>query len=247
MDVTLPAAWGFALVLLRTAGLVVSAPLLSARMVPVRVRLGLALVVGFAVWQGAGAPALAPPAGLGALAAAAAAETAVGLVGGLAARWALETALGAGSLAALSAGIGFGALVDPATGADSSAVPELLFVLAQGAAIAAGLHREAIAWLVRGVVAWPPGSAVAPAQLAVKVIGQGALALAIAVRLAFPVLAAVMLGHALMGLLGRLAPQLSIQNVGFSVAILGGGLALYLTAPAAAELAARAAAAAFQG
>jgi flagellar biosynthetic protein FliR len=243
----LAAAWGFALVLLRTSGLVMSAPILSARFVPARIRLGLALAVGFAVWQGAGAPEVAPPASLGALAAAAAAEGAVGIVGGLGARWALEAALGAGNLAGLSGGLGFGALVDPASGAESGAIPELLSVLAQGAAIAAGLHREAIAWLARGVVAWPPGGEVPLSELATRAIGQGTLSIAIAVRMAFPILAATVLGHALTSLLGRLAPQLSLQNVGFSIAVLGGGLALYLSAPAAAEMAARAAAMAFQG
>lgn len=247
MSAPLAAAWGFALVLLRTAGLAMAAPLLSARFVPARIRLGLALAVAFAVWQGAGAPEVAPPAGFGALAGVAAAEGLVGIVGGLAARWALEAALGAGHLAGLSAGVGFGALMDPASGAESGAIPELLFVLAQGAALAAGLHREAIAWLARGVVAWPPGGPLPLSELATRAVGQGTLSIAIAVRMAFPVLAAVMLGHAVTSLLGRLAPQLSLQNVGFSIAVLGGGLALYLSAPAAAELAARAAALVFQG
>lgn len=247
MSASLAAAWGFSLVLLRMAGLAMAAPLLSARFVPPRIRLALALAVAYAVWQGAGAPEVAPPAGLGALVGAAAAESAVGLVGGLAARWALEAALGAGHLAGLTAGVGFGALVEPSSGAESGAVSELLFVLAQGGAIAAGLHREAIAWLARGVIAWPPGGPLPLSELATRAVGQGTLSIAVAVRMAFPILAAVMLGHAVTALLGRLAPQLSIQNVGFSIAILGGGLALYLSAPAAAELAARAAAVAFQG
>jgi len=83
--------------------------------------------------------------------------------------------------------------------------------------------------------------------LAQNAIGQAAFSVALAVRLAFPILGAVLLGHLLMGLLTRMAPQLNLSNVGFSIAILAGGLALYLTAPAIAELAARAAVQAFQG
>jgi flagellar biosynthetic protein FliR len=83
--------------------------------------------------------------------------------------------------------------------------------------------------------------------MAARTIGQAVLAMALAVRLAFPVLAAVLLGHAAMGLTSRLAPQLNLSNVGFSVAILAGGLGIYLAAPTIAELAARAAVAAFQG
>jgi len=46
---------------------------------------------------------------------------------------------------------------------------------------------------------------------------------------------------------GRTAPQLNINSVGFSITILAGGGALYLLAPRIAELAARTAASAFTG
>jgi flagellar biosynthesis protein FliR len=143
--------------------------------------------------------------------------------------------------------MGFSALVDPLTGAESNAVSETLFIGAQASAVALGLHREAVAWLARSAVAWPPGAARGLSDLALRAVGQAAVAAALAVRLAFPVLAAVMVAHAIMGVASRMAPQLSLSNVGFSAAILAGGLALWLAAPAAAELAARAAIAAFPG
>jgi flagellar biosynthetic protein FliR len=110
-----------------------------------------------------------------------------------------------------------------------------------------GVHREAVAWLARAFVTWPPGSTPALGALAGQVVGHGILAVVLAVRLAFPVMAAVLLGHATMGVMGKMAPQLSLSNVGFSIAILCGGLGLYLSAPAIAELVARAAVNAFQG
>ena len=247
MDASLATAYGFGLVLLRTSALCAAAPILAARVVPARIRIAVALAVSLAVHAGAGAPAVTPPSSLLGLAAAAAGETAVGLLAGLAARWALDAALAAGHLAGLSAGLGFAALVDPITGAESTAVSETLFVVAQGAAVALGVHREAIQWLARSFQTWPPGAPAGLADLATRTIGQATYAIALSVRLAFPVLGAVLLGHLVMGLVTRMAPQLNLSNIGFSIAILAGGLALYLTAPAAAELAARAAVAAFQG
>jgi flagellar biosynthetic protein FliR len=47
--------------------------------------------------------------------------------------------------------------------------------------------------------------------------------------------------------IGRTAQQLNLGTVGFSIAILAGGGALYLVAPGAAEMAARAAVAAMGG
>ncbi|ABC81134.1 flagellar biosynthetic protein FliR [Anaeromyxobacter dehalogenans] len=247
MDLPLATAWGFGLLLLRTAGLCAVAPVLGARVVPARVRLALALALTWAVHAGAGSPAVAPPAGLAGLAGAALAETATGLLAGLAARWTLDAALAAGHLAGLSAGLGYSALVDPITGAESSAVSQTVFVVAQAVAVALGVHREAVAWLVRSAVAWPPGAAPDPAGLASRAAGQAILSVALAVRLAFPVMAAALLGHLLLAVMGRMAPQLSLSNVGFSASTLAAGLALYLTAPAAAELAARAAVAALAG
>lgn len=244
MTLGLASAWALALVLFRAGGLLVALPALGARTVPQRVKLGLALALAWAAWAGAGAPQVAPPEALGALAAAAARETVLGLLAGLSARATLQVALGAGQLAAIAAGIGFGSLVDPASGAESSAVGELLHVAAQAGALALGLHREAVAWFARSLVAHPPGAPGGFAELARRVVLECTGASALAVRLAFPVLAAVLLGHVAMAVTSRMAPQLSLQHVGFSIALGAGGFALWLVAPAIAEATARAAVAA---
>jgi flagellar biosynthetic protein FliR len=247
VDAPIATAYGFLLVLLRTSALCATAPILAARVVPARIRLAIAFALALSVFAGAGSPPVTPPPGLLGLAAAGAQEAMLGLLAGLAARWALDAALAAGHLAGLSAGLGFSALIDPITGAESTAVSQTLFIVAQGVAVALGVHREAVAWLARSVASWPPGTQADLGSLAQAAVGQAVLSAALAVRLAFPILGAVLLGHLLMGLLTRMSPQLNLSNVGFSIAILAGGLALYLTAPAIAEYAARAAMDAFQG
>jgi flagellar biosynthesis protein FliR len=57
----------------------------------------------------------------------------------------------------------------------------------------------------------------------------------------------VTFGQVALGVVGRTAPQLNISSVGFSITILAGGAALYMTAPTIAEIAARAASAALSG
>ncbi len=56
MDLPVATVWGFTLLLFRTTGLLLVAPLLGVRTVPAQVRLALGLVVAFAVYAGAGAP-----------------------------------------------------------------------------------------------------------------------------------------------------------------------------------------------
>lgn len=247
MEASLPTLWAFGLLLFRTTGLIMTAPMLGARIVPGRIKLAIALVLTMAVYQGAGAPSVPVPASLAGLAGPAIVESLVGILGGLSARWLLDAALAAGHLAGLSAGLGFSALVDPTTGAESTGLSQLLYAGAQAAALSLGIHREAVGWLARAAVAWPPGHPPELGALASGVVGHAVLAIALAVRMAFPIMAAVLLGHATMGVLNRMSPQLGLANVGFSVALLAGGLALYLSAPAVAELVARAAVSAFQG
>ena len=245
MEVLAAQGFGYLLVLLRTAGLLMSAPVLGARNVPVRIRLALSLALAMAVFTGAGSPPVALPGGVGGLLAGVVAESCMGLLAGLAARWVLDSAVAAGQVIGMSMGIGFAALVDPTSGAQSNAPGEMLLTLAQLSALALGVHREAIGWLARSVRLWPPGAALPLHSLASHAIGEAVLGATLAVRVAFPVLAAVILGHALVGVLGRAAPQLSLATVGFSVAILAGGGALYLVVPQAAELIARSTVAAF--
>jgi len=247
VEASLPTIWGFGLLLFRTTGLCLTAPMLGSRIVPARVKLALSLVLTMAIFQGSGSPAVPVPASLLGLAGPAVVQTLTGLLGGLSARWMLDAALAAGHLAGLSAGLGFSALVDPTTGAESTGLSQYLYAGAQAAALSLGIHREAVGWLARAAVTWPPGSEPALGTLAAAVVGHAVLATALAVRMAFPIMAAVPLGHATMGVLNRMAPQLGLSNVGFSVALLAGGLAIYLSAPAVAELVARAAVSAFQG
>jgi flagellar biosynthetic protein FliR len=99
------------------------------------------------------------------------------------------------------------------------------------------------------VIQIPPGATVGVdvTALATAVVTQAIGSAALAVRMAFPILVAVFFGHVSLGVVGRTAPQLNINSVGFSITILAGGGALYLLAPPIAELAARTAAAAFTG
>lgn len=243
----LPLAVGFFLVLVRCTSLIMVAPIFSAKAIPALVRMGFSVPVAVAVYVGAGMPVFGAWDRLPALIPAVVAELVMGAGAGLCARFAIEATVGAGSAIATAMGISFGSTIDPLHGADSTAIGELLSFLAMAVALAAGLHREAVAWLCRSVREAPPGSDIALADIATRVVADGTETFALAARLAFPVLAAVTLGHLGLGLLNRAAPQLNLSNIGFTVALIAGGAAFYLVAPGAATLAAQAARTAFAG
>lgn len=243
----MPFAIGFFLVLVRCTSLIMVAPVFSARTIPALVRMGFSVPIAVAVYTGAGMPAFGGWERLPDLFSAVVMEVVMGIGAGLCARFAIEAAVAAGSAIAVAMGVSFGSLLDPLHGADSSATGDLLSFLTMAVALAAGLHREAIAWLCRSLREAPPGSDISMATLATRVIADGTESFALAVRLAFPVLAVVTLGHLGLGVLGRAAPQLNLSNIGFTVALVAGGAAFYLVAPGAAVLAAQAARTAFAG
>jgi flagellar biosynthetic protein FliR len=243
----MPYAVGFFLVLVRCTSLMMVAPIFGAKPIPALVRMGFSVPIAVAVYLGAGSPVFAGWEQLPALIPAAAVEVIMGVGAGLCARFAIEATIAAGSAISTAMGISFGSVIDPLHGAESTAVGDLLSFVTMAVALAAGLHREAVAWLCRSVQEAPPGSDISVATIATRVIADGTETFALSVRIAFPVLAAVTIGHMGLGVLNRTAPQLNLSNVGFTVALVAGGAAFYLVAPGAAVMAAQAARTAFAG
>ena len=242
-----PMAAAFILVVIRCASLFAVVPLFSLPAIPSRVRMAAAMAVSVAAFLGAGAPTFVAWDHADRFIIAAVAEAMLGLTAGLSARLVLDAAAAAGSAIAISMGLSMAATYDPVHGSESQSVAQVLSLLALGFAVAGGIHREAVAWLCRSVIEIPPGSPISMSELASRVVGQSAGAIALAIRIAFPVLAAVTIGHLSLGLLNRTTPQLGLSNVGFAVALLAGAGALYLVAPPAALMVAEAARSALIG
>ena len=245
MPVPLPLILSFFLVLTRISGLLATAPVWSSRSVPVRIKAVLALALSVVTFSAAGLPQLAVPQDFFSLSALVVSELVVGAAAGLSARLLLDAAQFGGQAAGAAMGIGFGQMLNPNSGADSSTLGELFGAITLAVALGLGVHTEAITWLVHSVKEVPPGSTVEVQSLATSMIRQIIFAVALAIRVAYPLFAASLFGYAVLGLLGKAAPQLSLSNLGFAVSILCGGGALYLTAPAGAHLAAQAAVAVF--
>lgn len=245
MELALPAAFGFLLVLLRTGALVAAGPVLGARTIPGRIKLGLTLVVAWVAFTAAGMPRVVLPSSFTGLAALAASETALGLVAGLSSRLLLDAAQVGGQAASMAMGLGFGQVLSPTSNAESTSVGELFAMLALGVALTLGVHREAIGWLARSVIEAPPGATVDVRSLAAALSTQILYALTLAVRVAYPLFSAAVLGYGILGMLGKASPQLSLSNLGFGVSIVAGGGAVYLLAPQGAQLCAQAALAVF--
>lgn len=237
----LPLIIGFFLVLTRVSALVGTAPILSSRSIPMRVKASLSLVLSLVAFSAAGAPQVANVENFGSLAALILSEVAVGVAAGLSSRLVLDAAQFGGQAAGAAMGLGFGQTLNPNSGADSTTMGELYGALAIAVALTLGIHTEAIRWMVHSLQEVPPGATVDVQSLCSAMVRQVIFALTMGVRVAYPLFAASLLGFALLGLLGKASPQLSLNNLGFGVTILCGGGAVYLVAPEGARICAQAA------
>lgn len=227
---------GLMLVMTRVTAFVSTAPVLSARFVPMRVRMMVGLALGGTAAIAAGVPAVSDVGVLQIVA-----EAVIGLVMGAAARASLEASLAAGSLFSGQIGLSFASSVDPLSGSQGDVVSDLFSMLALMAAVGLGLHREAIVVVVSSVVHAPPGAAPDVAAVVERALPSITASCALAVRLAFPMMAVTAAGYVLMGIMSRGSPALGLQGLGFTVPVIAGGFALYTMAPTVADLAARAA------
>ncbi len=215
-----------ALVLMRIAGLFLAAPVFSSRMIPVRVRIGLALTltimvvplvdagdlssVGFA--QGIlGAPT----------------EIAIGAAMGLALAIALGLAELAGFLVGQQAGLALGQVVDPTQNAQASVIGQIYTIVVTILFLLAGGHRALVIALLDTYKVIPPLS-FQPGESAVLLLVESLSASAmVGFRLAAPVILALLLVLIGLSVLSRTMPQLNILSVGFSFKVM---LALGATA-----------------
>jgi flagellar biosynthetic protein FliR len=209
---------GFVLILLRIGGIFIFIPLpgLSSGAAPARI----ALIVGLSI-------ALYPvwphpdPAGFsaGTLALWTLSETAFGVGIGLLVAFITEAFQIGAQMIGLQAGFSFASTIDPSTQADSTVLGSLMQTVAALLIFATGLDREIIRAVSLSVSMVPPGSVVLSRTAAESVLTAGTAMFAVGLRLALPVIAALVLVDISLALLGRINAQLQLITIAFPVKI----------------------------
>ncbi|MDB5371635.1 MAG: flagellar biosynthesis protein FliR [Belnapia sp.] len=229
----LPAlAFQAVLVLARLGGAVLLLPGLGEADVPASIRLALVLLLVATLLPGL-APGLPPlPAELPELLRLMLVETGVGLWLGLLARL-VALALGqAGQIIALMIGLASPLQTDPMLGAQSTATGRLFSLLAATLVLSTGLYGVPLRALAESYVVLPPGAPLTFDQ-GVEALAQAvADSMALALRLAAPLVLAAVLGNFALGLLARVAPQVQVFTIAAPGQIIAGLLLLGMLLPA---------------
>ncbi len=227
--------WVWLVALIRPGAAFLAAPVFGGANVPVQLRLVIALAVGIPGLQTTGF--VLPQDGLASIAgfALVAGEVLAGLAIGFAVMIGFAAATIAGELIGNAMGLGFSAMLDPATGNTNPVIGQFLSILGTFLFLAIGGHLMLAVITVESYRALPPGDAWLGADALRQLAYFGTVLFAAGVSVALPVAFSIVLVQIMMGVLSRTAPALNLFAVGFPAAILAGLVLLAIAAPVIGE------------
>ena len=228
LDAILPHVAPFALVLSRIGGIFMFTPALSGPLVPMRIKAMIVAALALVVYPAVAASAPAPvgPVDLISLAPMILGEVVIGMAIGLIVAIPVISVQMGGLIMGQQMGLGLGAVYNPALDSTGDTLGQILFYLALTVFLSLGglnLVHSAVLNTFDRVPLGTFTAGRAPLDLLTGVIASG---YGLAIRVAAPVLAILMLETLSTGVLMKTVPQLNVLTFGFPIKIVAAMSAL---------------------
>ena len=215
--------------LARILAMIASSPVLGNKQVPVRVKIGLSVLLAVIIAPTIGAMppvAIGSPQGLLIMVQ----QIIIGVAMGFTMRLIFTAVEMAGELAGLQMGLGFASFYDPLNASYTPVVARWLGIIVALAFLAMNGHLYMLSALAESFRTLPIGSMM-PANGFYGVAIWGGSIFAYALQIALPILAALLTTNVALGILTRAAPQLNLFAVGFPITLAIGFFVLALSMP----------------
>lgn len=225
-------AWlaAFIFPLARILALVASAPVIGNKQVPIRVKVGFAMLVTFLI-----APTLSIPPDIEASSGPGLfillQQILVGLAMGFAMRLVFTAIDMAGDIMGMQMGLGFASFYDPLNFTNTQVIAQFLGMLAALAFLSMNGHLYMLSTLAESFQAFPISTNIPSAHAMQTLALWGGSIFAHALRLSLPLIAALLITNLALGILTRSAPQLNIFAIGFPITLVVGFATLMLSLP----------------
>lgn len=207
----------FTLVLARTSGLVLSAPIFSSLGLPRHVRVFLAVAMALLVTPSMLGTEMPAVDDLARYAHLMVNEVAIGLLLGMGITILFSGALVAGQIVSQMSGMSLADVFNPGFDEHTSVFSQLFHFLVLALFVGVGGHRMMTQALL-DTFAWaPPGQALVGSSFLDALVGVLAQSFVFGIRAAAPLMISLFLATVVMGLISRTLPQLNIIVVGFSL------------------------------
>ena len=223
-------AQALALLSTRLAGLFTVAPVFSSRAVSIPVRTAALLLFCFLLLPGA----LAVAGGAGTIRVSPAtlvSEAILGIVLGLGAALFVAAAESAGDMLAVQMGLSGANVLDPSSGTQMPVIGQFLGLFVVAMILGTGGHLILIQTLGLSLEAFPLGASMNLEEGIPAAVGMLGTQFVLGLRFAAPVVAAMMIGNATLGVLAKTVPQLNVLMIAFPVQIAIGLFTLGLSLP----------------
>lgn len=218
--------FGFFLILLRMGALFSFAPVFSSPVVPVRARAAAVLSLSLALSALGVGGTVEPPATLALLAFFVVQEMLLGLLLGLAARLVFAAVEFGGQLIGLQMGLGIVSVLDPQFETQVSIISQLQFLIATLLFLWVGGDRMLIQAFAGNLAHLPPGHPVMTAPAFRAIVGLGGEVFSLGLRMAAPVVVALLATQVVLGIFARSVPQMNMLILGFPIQFMLGFLVL---------------------
>ncbi|MEO5686627.1 MAG: flagellar biosynthetic protein FliR [Burkholderiaceae bacterium] len=222
-----PVLWPF----IRVLALFSSMPVLGQRNVPIRVRIALSFFIAIGVAgtvpAGSGNVALDSPAAILLVVQ----QVLIGLSLGFAVRIIFTAIEFAGEIIGLQMGLNFAGFFDPATAQQATATSSFFSTMVAFLFIAMNGHLLVIEAVVQSLVAFPVSPEPFAFLHAVRPETWGAEIFRLGLWIALPLIAMLLFVNMMLGIIARVAPQISIFSVGFPITLGVGLVGVMFTLP----------------
>lgn len=213
--------------LFRIAALLMTMPLIGTTLVPVRVRLYLALGICMVLM-----PVLPPMPQVDALSLRSflliAEQILVGAMMGFVLQLFFHIFVVAGQIVAVQMGLGFASMIDPTNGVSVPVIGQFFTMLVTLLFLAMNGHLVAFEILADSFATLPVGSGLVP-QHYWEIAGKLGWVMGAGLLLALPAITSLLVINLALGVMTRAAPQLNIFSIGFPVTLVFGLVVVWLT------------------
>lgn len=204
----------FVLILMRMAGIFLTAPVFSSRTIPVMVKASWILLVTFLIFPVVDYRALALPASGIPLALGVVRELLIGFSIGLGATLLFTGIQLAGQIVDIQMGLGLVNIIDPMTNAQVAVMGQYYFMVATLVFLVVNGHHVLLQGIVDSFNLVPLGQAHFSAALGTKMMELFSQVFFIAFRVGAPVIGALFITNMALGVVARTVPQMNVFIVG---------------------------------
>lgn len=213
------------IVLTRVSGMVMMAPVLGDKSLPMTFRISLAILLSLIIVPLLAADPLTPASSLPELVVRVLQELLVGLSIGFLFRILFFGVQAAGSVVGYQIGLSIANIVDPSSNSEQSILSQFWLLLATLIFLTIDGHHLIISGLVNSFSLIPPGGPLVAGTTTDLLIRASAFVLLLAVKLSVPVVVTLFLIDIGLASVSRMMPTMNVFVVGFGVKM-GAGLAI---------------------